>query len=246
MRGAARNAPGSVLQQSLRMDAVRHCTFSARLDCHYLLRVPEAVDSRTLLVVALHGFGQDPAGMLQLTAKAFGGGHAIAALEGPNQFFLPGKGLKTGYGWASGRHAASGIRLHHEMVQHVLSAAGGEYGIPPERRVLAGFSQPVSFNYRLAATCPGAVRGVVGICGGLPGDWENGPYVQVKAAVLHIAGREDEYYPPTATEQYAERLRLRCQDVEFHLLDGGHRFPSKAEEIIERWLERAIFGSARS
>jgi hypothetical protein len=29
--------------------------------------------------------------------------------------------------------------------------------------------------------------------------------------------------------------------VEVHLLDGGHRFPSKAGPIVESWVERMFF-----
>ena len=222
------------------MDAVQHCTFSARLDCRYLLRVPETVDSKALLILTLHGFGADPESMLNLTAKLVGPRHVIASLEGPNQFFRDGKTNEVGYGWITSRNAPSSIRLHHEMVQHVLNEAGREYGIPPERRFLVGFSQPVSLNYRFVATCTQAVRGVIGICGGLPSDWETAPYQSVGAAVLHIARRADEFYPPEVTEHYEQRLRIRAKDVEFHLLEGGHRIPSEGGRIVQRWFEKML------
>ena len=222
------------------LDAVRHYGFSARLDCHYLVREPQAIDCDAALILTLHGFGQDAETMLPLTEKLIGPRHVIASLEGPNQFFLPGKPGEVGFGWVGSRHAPSSIRLHHEMVLHVLNEAGREYGIPPERRVLVGFSQSVSLNYRFAATWPDSVRGVMGLCGGIPSDWETGTYCPVKASVLHIARREDEYYPPSKTEQYPERLRLRVKDVEFHLLDGGHRFPSQGSPIAEGWLARIL------
>jgi predicted esterase len=98
----------------------------------------------------------------------------------------------------------------------------------------------VSLNYRFAAAYPDAVRGVIGLCGGVPSDWENGAHGPVRAAVLHIARREDEFYPPRVTEQYEARLRLRIKDVEFHLLDGGHRFPSKGNVIVEGWMGRIL------
>jgi predicted esterase len=225
------------------VDAVRHCTFSARLDCHYLVRAPDKIDARTLLVVTLHGFGQSPEAILPLTDKLVGRHHVVAALQGPNQFFLPqqaGKGLEAGYCWGANRHAPGAIRLHHDMVLHVLHEAGREYGIPPERRLLVGFSQPVALNYRFVATHKNAVRGVIGLCGGIPGDWEQGSYQSVTSSVLHIARREDEYYPPAVTELYAEKLRMRVEDVEFHMLEGGHRFPSKGNVIVEGWLGRIL------
>jgi predicted esterase len=213
-------------------------TFPARLDCHYLVKAPEEVAECSLLVVTLHGFSSNPEVMLRLTPSLFGSQHVIAAVEGPNQFYLSQNSQEVGFGWATNKHSDSSVRLHHDMLLHVLHEAGREYGIPAERRILVGFSQPVGMNYRFAATWPNEVRGVIGICGGVPRNWEDGPYRQVTAALLHIARREDEFYKPEVTERYAERLRLRAADVEFHMLEGGHRFPSKARPIVESWLER--------
>src|SRR5882672_11015544 len=168
-------------------DAVLHRTFAARLDCHYLLRIPDTIDSQTPLVVTLHGFGASPEIMLKLTERMFDAIPVIASLQGPNQFFLGENRRDVGYGWITNRHPAQSIRLHHEMVLHVLNEAARQFEIPPERRLLGGFSQAVALNYRFAATSPEAVRGVIGICGGLPGDWEDGNYQPVKAAVLHLA-----------------------------------------------------------
>ena len=98
----------------------------------------------------------------------------------------------------------------------------------------------MSLNYRFAEAHPDAVRGVVGICGGLPGDWDDQRPGRIGAAVLHIARSQDEFYPAERTEQYAPRLRLRCDDVEFHLLDGTHRFPSRSGPIWETWLNRIL------
>jgi predicted esterase len=215
-------------------------TFTARLDCHYLLRPPEKPGARAALVVALHGFGQTAETMLELTARLFDPRHAIASIQGPYQFYLRDEARTVGYCWNTGRRPHESIRLHHDMARHVLQEAGQELAIPVERRILVGFSQPVSLNYRFAATFPDRIAGVVGICGGLPSDWESAPYHQVTAPVLHIARREDEFYPPAVTEQYPGRLRLRVKDVEFQLLDGGHRMPSKGRGIVEGWLERIL------
>ena len=60
------------------------------------------------------------------------------------------------------------------------------------------------------------------------------------AAVLHIARNGDEYYPPTVTEGYAERLRRHAADVEFHLIEGGHQMPSSGSPIVGPWLQRIL------
>jgi predicted esterase len=222
------------------MGDVQDRLFSLRLDCHYLLLAPDEVDSSTPLVVTLHGFGANPETMLHLTARLFDRQPVIAGLQGPHQFFLARDRREVGYGWITSRRPAESIRLHHEMVLHVAEEAGREFSIPRSRRLLVGFSQAVALNYRLAASHPDAVRGVIAICGGLPGDWEAGPYQPVTAAVLHLARRDDEYYPPAVTERYAERLQRRAADVEFQMMDGGHQMPSRGNRIVGPWLRRIL------
>ena len=60
------------------------------------------------------------------------------------------------------------------------------------------------------------------------------------AAVLHLARRDDEYYPPAVTERYAERLQRRAADVEFQMMDGGHQMPSRGNRIVGPWLRRIL------
>src|SRR5215469_9363042 len=136
------------------MPEIADQSFSAQLDCHYLLLLPEVVDRRTPLVVALHGFGANPEDMLQVCAHLFANTAIIASLQGPNQFFLDPSTREVGYGWITSRRPLESIRLHHEMVLHVLDEVGERFSVPPERRILTGFSQSVALNYRFAATHP--------------------------------------------------------------------------------------------
>jgi predicted esterase len=221
-----------------------HLTFSAKLDCRYLLSVPEQVDRSTVLVLALHGYGSNPEDMLRLTAAMVGGRHIVASLQAPNQHYLdrgsPGVEPAIGYNWGVRDHWGSVVRLHHDMVLEVLAALRGRFGIPAARCMLTGFSQPVGLNYRFAATWPGEVRGVAGICGGVPRDWEEDKYQTVTAALLHISRQEDEFYRPEVSLTFPERLRKHASDVAFHLLPGGHRFPSAARHIVQPWMERVF------
>jgi predicted esterase len=216
-------------------------TFEARLECRYLLHAPKLITGRTLVAVTLHGYGMNPETMLRLTRTMLGPDHVIASVQAPNEFYLAGAPYsEVGFSWATKAHMGAAVRLHHEMLLAVLGEQDGRFGIGPERRILIGFSQPVGMNYRFAATHPDQARGVIGICGGVPKDWEDGDYGPVSAALLHIARNEDEFYPPNVAEQLPERLRRRADDVEFHMLEGGHRFPSKAGPIVEKWLSRVI------
>lgn len=212
------------------------------MEGRYLLHTPETVDRNSLLIITLHGYSSNPEAMLRLTAGVVGEGHVIAALEAPNQQYvsagLPNKDSVAGYNWGIGAHWGSAVRLHHEMVLKVLGDLRKRFGLGPERCLLMGFSQPVGLNYRFAGTHPGEVRGILGICGGVPRDWEEDKYARVESAILHIARDQDEFYPVETVERFPERLRKRASDVEFHLIEGTHRFPSKAGPIVRGWLER--------
>ena len=218
-------------------------TFSAKLDCRYLLQTPEKLDEQAVLVLTLHGYGANPQEMLRLTSGMTGDRHVIAALQAPNHHYLnlqAGGEPAIGYNWGVRDQWASAVRLHHQMILEVLGALRTRFGIPATRCMLTGFSQPVGLNYRFAATHPGEVGGVVGICGGVPRDWEEDKYGTVTAAVLHISRQEDEFYPPEVALKFQDRLRQRAADVEFHLLPGGHRFPSAARGIAQPWMARVF------
>jgi predicted esterase len=224
---------------------VEQHTFEARVECRYLLHIPETLDRNSLLIITLHGYSSNPEAMLRLTAGLVGGNHVIAALQAPNQHYvsdgLPNRESVPGYNWGISPHWASGVRLHHDMLLKTLETLRERFKMGQDRCLLAGFSQPVGLNYRFAGTHPGEVAGILGICGGVPRDWEEGKYRPVQAAVLHISRDQDEFYPVEVVKKFPERLRVHAADVEFHLLEGPHRFPSKAGGIVRAWMDR-VFG----
>lgn len=226
------------------VEKIERHSFTAELDCRYLLHVPERVNESTVVVVTTHGYSSNPETMLNLTAGLTGTEHIIASLQAPNQHYLtqglPGAGSVIGYNWGVRDHWESAVHLHHGMLRACLSAVRGRFGIAAKRCLLVGFSQPVGLNYRFLATCPEEAGGAIGICGGVPRDWEEDKYRSITAALLHIAREEDEFYPPSLSSQFEGRLRKRASDVEFHMLPGGHRFPSKAKHIVQPWMARVF------
>lgn len=223
----------------MRVERTESRTFTLPLKCNYLLWKPDVVNDRTPLAIALHGHAMTPEQMLGLVMPLVGDRHYIASLQGPYQLWVNENQQarsRVAFHWATNFEAEHSRRLHHDMILRVIE----EVGVPAQRVVLVGFSQSVSLNYRFVCTHTDAVRGVIGICGGVPGDWEQGPYQPTRAAALHIATREDEYYSPAVTEKYAERLRPRITDVEFHMLAGGHRIPSAARPVVQAWLNRIL------
>jgi len=221
---------------------VRH-SIAVPFEAEYLLYVPEEVDGKTLLVLALHGYGSNPEAMLRLSEMALGGDAIIASLRGPNQHYLstgamgtPAAGSEVGYNWGTTKHAALNIELHHRIVRTVSAELRGQFGVTAGRTVLMGFSQPVGLNYRFIGTYPEEAGGVIAMCGGVPKDWAEDKYAKVAAPILHIARSEDEFFPEAYARGFPERLRAQPAPVEFHMLPGKHRFPSKAGGLIREFL----------
>jgi len=223
---------------------VRH-TAAIPFETEYLLHEPATVDDRTLLVLTLHGYGSNPEAMLRLSEMALGGDAIIAALRAPNQHYLssgplgtPVPGSQIGYNWGTTPHAALNIKLHHEMVRIISAELRARFRIPARHVVLMGFSQPVGLNYRFIGTHPEEAGGVIAMCGGVPKDWEEDKYARVEAPILHISRSEDEFFPEAVASRFPERLKAHAPNVEFHMMPGKHRFPSKAGALIRAFTDK--------
>jgi predicted esterase len=82
------------------------------------------------------------------------------------------------------------------------------------------------------------LRGVLGICGGLPGDWQTSElYNRSEAAVLHLHGTSDEFYPPARVQDYGARLRSRADDVTVRAYDAGHEITPAMLADVREWLK---------
>ena len=130
------------------------------------------------LLVALHGYGSNKGWMMREARRHAPEGFAVAALQGPHQHmkepFEKGGPLRYGFGWLTGYRPEESVALHHGAVLDLVGALVARGVARRERVFLLGFSQSCALNYRFAFTHTGVLRGVIGICGGLPGDWDEG------------------------------------------------------------------------
>jgi predicted esterase len=221
------------------MNGLELQTFHLPLLCRYFLDTP-AHAAPTVALIALHGYGSNPEAMCRLVRATVGPDPVIASLQAPFQHYSgegPTSGI-AGYNWGIRHHHPEAVQLHHAMVRHTLSAVQTRFHLPPRQCILIGFSQPVGLNYRFLGTHPDLVGGLIAICGGVPKDWESNQYQDFSTPILHISRDQDEFFPVSTVEQYPARLKVHARDVEFHLIPGTHRWPSKSKEIVRPWLQR--------
>ena len=194
------------------------------------------------LLIALHGYGASKWHALREARLIAPSGFALAALQGPHQHLRdprqPGGPLRFGFGWLTNFHPDESVAVHHRGLLDLIDAVVTEGTANPDRIFLLGFSQSCALNYRFAFAHPNVLRGVIGICGGLPGDWETSQlYKQTDAAVFHLTGERDEFYPPARVLAYAQQLRRRANDVEFRSYDAAHEISRPMRADIREWLQ---------
>ena len=214
-------------------------TLPAEIKLYYDLHTPETRPAP--LLIALHGYGANKRQMMREARAAAPELFAIASLQGFHQHMKeprePGGPLRFGFGWLTNFHPEESVEIHHRALLDLISTLVVE-GIVYEKRIfLLGFSQTCALNFRFAFTHPDRLRGVIGICGGLPGDWETSEsYKPTDAAVFYLSGTRDEFYPPARVADYGERLRLRAREVEVRAYDAGHEIVPAMRDDVRAWL----------
>jgi predicted esterase len=195
------------------------------------------------LLIALHGYGANKKQMMREAQQMAPDGFAIVSLQGFHQHLKEPKETggpqRFGFGWHSNIYPEDSVGVHHQALLDLIEILTAEKIADPKRVFLLGFSQTCALNYRFAFTHPEYLQGVIGICGGLPGDWETSEsYKPTKAAVFHLAGNKDEFYPPARVSDYEARLKLRAQQVEFKSYDAEHEIVPAMRQDVKAWLQK--------
>lgn len=224
------------------MEAKTDQVVEARVNLYYDLQ--PGPHSPAPLLIALHGYGANKRQMMreaQLMSPPY---FAIASLQGFHQHIREpretGGPLRFGFGWLTSFRAEESVAVHRQALLDLIRVVTEEGVADPSRIFLLGFSQSCALNYRFAFTHVDSFRGVIGICGGIPGDWETSTlYRPAQLDVLHLAGTRDEFYPPERVKDYERQLKMRARSVAFKSYDATHEIvPAMREDVIQ-WLTRA-------
>ncbi len=215
-------------------------TLQARINLYYDLQ-PAVGNSRAPLLIALHGYGAFKEQIMREAQLMAPDGFAIASLQGFHQHIKeprqPGGPLRYGFGWLTSFRSEESVAVHHQALLDLIDNLAAEGVADPEDVYLLGFSQSCALNYRFAFTHPERLRGVVGICGGLPGDWETSSvYRQTSLDVFHLAGSRDDFYPPERVADYEKQLGTRSRTVAFKSYNAAHEIVPEMRADVKQWL----------
>jgi predicted esterase len=210
--------------------------------CLYDVRLPEMPQEKRgyPLLIALHGYGGTKESMLALSHRICGDRFAIASLQGPHQHTQRRRGsreVRIAFGWGTMHNSPENQAVHHEFIRRVIREVSATYPIDRKKVFLLGFSQSVGLNCRFAFTYPNALRGLVGVCGGIPGDWDSSPRYRHSATdVLYISATKDPFYALERVRTFKAALERRASSVEHLFVPTRHVFPRRCIPDIRRWL----------
>ena len=218
---------------------------------YYELELPQAGNSRKLwpLMIALHGYQGDKDSMMRVARRIAGGKMVVISLQGHNQFFihygtndlLDPKTYRVGFGWGTSYKMKESIELHHSAIRELIALAAKKCHADPLRVFLLAFSQACAYNYRFVFTHPREIRGAIGVCGGVPGDWNENPlYRKARTHVLHIAAAKDIWFSREKNLEFRRKLGQRAASLDFRFYNSPHKFPRTSIPHIRKWIEKHL------
>ncbi len=129
----------------------------------------------------------------------------------------------------------AGIQASIDQINQLIQVQTAT-GIPPERILLAGFSQGAVIAMRIALQCVLPLAGVIALSGYLP---LRKPVVSptVHCPIFLAHGTEDAIVPYLLGEQAHVALQRSGFDVAWHTYPIGHTVSEAEAKDIAKWLE---------
>ncbi|MDQ3062470.1 MAG: hypothetical protein M3R14_06340, partial [Acidobacteriota bacterium] len=144
---------------------------TAEIKLYYDLFAPENLEKPAPLLLAVHGYGAHKRYMMREARLIAPETFVIASIQAPFQHYRQtDDGFKVGFGWLTDYKSDESILVHHNFALRLIEKLAKGELLDEKQIYLFGFSQACALNFRFALTNPELVRGVIGVCGGIPSD----------------------------------------------------------------------------
>lgn len=212
----------------------------AEINLYFDLFVPDSIERPAPLLIAVHGYGAHKRYMMREARAVADDRFVIAAIQAPHPHFRrTDDGYRVGYGWLSDQRSEEHIRLHHKFVLDVIEKLDADGLIDREQIYMYGFSQACALNFRFAFTYPDVLHGIVGVCGGIPGDLEtNEIYKPFIAKTFYLYGDDDEFYTQEQFATFNEKLAARVPNYSSKHYTAKHEITDPMRADITEFLKQ--------
>lgn len=213
-------------------------TVTAEINLYFDLYVPVDIPRPAPLLIAVHGYGAHKRYMMREARAVAGDKYVIAAIQAPHPHYRQtDDGYRIGYGWLSDEKPEQHIRLHHQFILDVIDKLSADEIIDRSRIFIYGFSQACALNFKFAFTYPEVLRGVIGVCGGIPGDIvTNERYKPFEAQTFYLYGDDDEFYTQEKFTSFDQELRSRLPNYRSKHYAAKHEITDDMRSDISAFL----------
>lgn len=212
---------------------------TAEIKLYYDLFVPPGAGKRAPLLIAVHGYGAHKRYMMREARAIAPDNFVIASIQAPHQHYRSGSNgsYRVGFGWLTDHKPEEYIALHHKFILDIIERLDSENVIDKKEIYLYGFSQSCALNFRFAFTYPEILRGIIGVCGGIPGDLETNPsYKPFDADTLYLYGDDDEFYTQQKLIGFEKQLKGILPNVESKRYEAKHEITDEMRDDIRTFL----------
>jgi len=216
-------------------------TVTAQIDLYYDLFVPGNISKPAPLLFAVHGYGAHKRYMMREAKLVAGDKFVIAAIEAPHPHYRPtADGYRIGYGWLSDQRPEQHVRLHHKFILDVIDRLDSDGLIDRSQIYLYGFSQACALDFRFAFTYPEVLKGIIGVCGGIPGDLDtNQIYKPFSAETFYLYGDDDEFYTQEQFTGFNNKLASILPNYRSKHYAAKHEITDEMRKDIRVFLAEA-------
>ena len=211
---------------------------TAEIKLYYDLFVPEHLEKPAPLLLAVHGYGAHKRYMMREARLIAPENFVIASIQAPFQHYRQtDDGFKVGFGWLTDYKSDESILVHHNFALRLIEKLAEDELIDEKQIYLFGFSQACALNFRFALTNPERVRGVIGVCGGIPSDLDANPiYQRLNAEVLYLYGDTDEFYPLEKFQNFEKKLENILPNFQSRCYEAKHEITDEMRKDMRMWL----------
>ena len=213
-------------------------SLTAEIKLYYDVFIPENISEPAPLLIAVHGYGAHKRYMMREARAVAPDKFVIASIQAPHPHYRQtADGYRVGFGWLSEHKPEEYVRLHHKFVLDVIDKLDDDGLIDRERVFMYGFSQACALNFRFAFTYSEVLKGIIGVCGGIPGDLEtNEKYKPFSAETFYLYGDDDEFYTQEQFAKFNEKLAAALPNYRSKHYTAKHEITEDMRKDIKAFL----------